>query len=372
MAATSDSADAPRLKPRLINVTFNAPVWLRGLGHTCWLVVGVAVVVLGALKLLSMTSTIVMPLIVALVLAAVCAPAVSKLEHWGIPRGIGTALFVVVVLAVSALLGYAIVRGVISESGPAVSHLEQASSNIANWAEDQGVDPNEVNELEVKAKSTVSHSVESLARGTADGVRGLAGSLFFLGLTALSLIFILKDAPSLRNWTEGKMGVPQDVARTITGSVVKSLRGYFVGMTILSVLTTVIISIAAMLLDVPLVATIAVVTFICVYIPYIGAVIAALFTMLVTLATGSDGTVIAMLIILLAIYAFLHPIIQPLIFGSTLDIHPLVALVATIAGGSVFGVLGLVLTAPLVAAITHISVELVESRSVTSEEPGHA
>lgn len=368
----SSQPAAERPAQHTVNLTFNAPVWLYGLGRTSWLVVGVALVVLGFLHVVADAGTILMPLLVATVLAVVCAPLVSRLTRAGIPRGASTALFVVGVFGVAALLGYAIVVGVISEAKPVANHLESASSQIAAWVDEKGGDSSEVAQIEVKVRQTASRSVETLVRGTADGVRGLAGAMFFLALTLLSLIFILKDAPNIRGWCERHMGVPPPVARTITGGMVKSLRGYFVGMTILAAGTAAVIGLICWIVGVPLIATIVLVTFLAVYVPYIGAFGAALFTTLVAIATGSEGTIIVMIVAQLVIYALIHPMITPLIFGSTLDIHPLVALVATIGGGSIFGVLGLVLTAPIVAAVLHITEDLVEQRAVTSTDPSTA
>lgn len=354
-----------------VNVTFNAPVWLNGLGRTSWLIVGVALVVLGGLRLLSMTSTIVMPLAVATVLAVICAPVVSRLAAHGIPRGVGTSLLVISFVIGSLLLGAFVVGGLVSESSDAVNRLESASGQLATWAKDLGADDAKVVEYEQKARNKAGDYVETLLRGTAEGVRGLAGALFFLTLTAISLIFILKDAPGIRDWTERHMGVPEPIARKVTGSVIVSLRQYFIGMTILAFLTSAILGVAALLLGVPLAATIALVAFVTVYIPYLGAVIGALFAILVAVAGGSGGAVIAMLIVCLLVYGLLHPLVQPMIFGSTLEIHPLVALVATIAGGSLFGILGLILTAPLVAAVTHLTIDLIDSRAVVSEDPAN-
>ncbi len=53
-------------------------------------------------------------------------------------------------------------------------------------------------------------------------------------MTALSLFFLLKDGPTIRAWTEQHLGVPAPVAQTITQRVLGSLRGYFLGVTIVA------------------------------------------------------------------------------------------------------------------------------------------
>jgi hypothetical protein len=59
----------------------------------------------------------------------------------------------------------------------------------------------------------------------------------------------------------------------------------------------------------------------------------------------------------------LQQMIQPIALGATLGIHPLAVLIVTIAGGSLFGTIGLVLPAPLTSAAVHISSDLARARA---------
>ena len=97
--------------------------------------------------------------------------------------------------------------------------------------------------------------------------------VFGLSLAVLSLFFLLKDGPSMRNWVDRHLGVPDPVAQMITGGVIRSLRGYFRGVTIVAAFNAVVVTIAAAIMDVPLAGTIGVVTFVTAYIPFIGAVV---------------------------------------------------------------------------------------------------
>jgi predicted PurR-regulated permease PerM len=74
----------------------------------------------------------------------------------------------------------------------------------------------------------------------------------------------------------------------------------------------------------------------------------------------------------MAIIAFLangllQQIVQPIAYGATLSLNPLVVLIATIGGGALFGMIGLVLSAPLVSAAVSISRHVAEARE---PEPG--
>jgi len=76
----------------------------------------------------------------------------------------------------------------------------------------------------------------------------------------------------------------------------------------------------------------------------------------VVLALGAQGpaVAVAMLIVVLLANGLLQNIFQPFAMGSALNLNPLVVLVVTISAGCLFGMLGLVLAAPLVSAATKI------------------
>ena len=65
----------------------------------------------------------------------------------------------------------------------------------------------------------------------------------------------------------------------------------------------------------------------------------------------------------------LQQMVQPVAYGATLGIHPLAVLIVTIAGGALFGTIGLVLAAPLTAAAVKISADLARARPKENETP---
>jgi putative heme transporter len=69
-----------------------------------------------------------------------------------------------------------------------------------------------------------------------------------------------------------------------------------------------------------------------------------------------------MLLIVILANGLLQNVVQPFAMGSALDLHPLVVLVLTIGAGCIFGMLGLVLAAPLASAAVHITRDLARAR----------
>jgi putative heme transporter len=121
-------------------------------------------------------------------------------------------------------------------------------------------------------------------------------------------------------------------------------------------------------LGVPLIGTIAAVTFIGAYIPYLGAWAAGAFSVLVALGGAGTDAAAGMAVLQLLANGILQQLVQPIAYGAALGIHPLAVLIVTIAGGALFGAVGLILAAPVTSAITRISADL--SRARTDQEGG--
>ena len=79
-------------------------------------------------------------------------------------------------------------------------------------------------------------------------------------------------------------------------------------------------------------------------------------------------------VIVLLANGMLQQMIQPIAYGAALGIHPLAVLIVTIAGGALFGTIGLVLAAPLTSAAVKISADLARARAESEAEtpPGAA
>ena len=140
--------------------------------------------------------------------------------------------------------------------------------------------------------------------------------------------------------------------------VLESLRGYFLGVTYVALFNAAVVGLGALLLGVPLAGTIAAITFLGAYVPYLGAWGAGAFSVLIALGGAGSDAAAGMVVIQLLANGVLQQMIQPIAYGATLGIHPLAVLIVTIGAGALFGAVGLILAAPLTAAATRIAADL--------------
>ena len=361
-------AEFVELAPGELSGVFSAPSWLRDLGMMSWLLVGVAATLVGVAVLLSLTNAIVAPVVTAAIVAALLSPVVRTLHARGLPRAAGAACVFLAVAMIGALFAVLMLGAVTSQSSELVGALKSGASKLETTLKDSGVSADQAKQAKEAVSANVSGAFHSLLQGVGVGIKALGSIAIFLSFTALSLFFLLKDGPQIRGWVERHMGVPRAVGRTITENTLQALRGYFTGVTAVAAFNAIVIGLGALVLGVDNPGAIALVNFAAAYIPYLGAWSAGAFTVL--LALGSQGTTAALIMVVIVLLAngVLQQMIQPIAFGAALGIHPLAVLIVTIAGGALFGMIGLVLAAPITSAVTHIAADLARAR--VAEEPG--
>jgi predicted PurR-regulated permease PerM len=349
------------LDPRSLARIFKPPTWLRDLGLMAWFLVGLLVLLVGIVWLLGLTSTIVEPVAVGTVVAIVASPLIGTFERHGLPRWAGAAILLVSLVVLIVVITGLVIGGITDHAGEIRGQLDHGSSRIQGWF--HHADANRTG----PPSHDISHALDkgggTLLHGLAQGIRTLTSLIFFLTFTAFTVFFMLKDGPRVRRWLDGHLGLPEELARLITGNVMSAMRKYFVGVTAVAAFNAAVVGVGALILGVPLAGTIAIVTFVTAYIPYIGAFVSGAFAVLLALGNNGPTTAAIMLVIVILANGFLQNLFQPLAFGAALDLHPLAVLIVTIAAGALFGMIGLILAAPLLSAAIHIAREIARARA---------
>src|SRR4051794_1595650 len=213
------------LAPDELAGVFAAPPWLRDLGMLSWLLVGVTLLTIGAIWLLSLTNTIVTPVVTATIIAAVLSPVVRFLQHHGVPRGAGAAIVFVGVIVAGVLVAGLIITGITSQVPELERALKSATGKLQTALQDAGVSSDAAKQAHDTASASVGSAFHALLKGLGTGVKELGSLVIFLSFTALSLFFLLKDGPRIRTWLEAHTGLPEAVGRTVGARTLQALRG---------------------------------------------------------------------------------------------------------------------------------------------------
>jgi predicted PurR-regulated permease PerM len=324
--------------------TFEVPAWLRTFGLGSWYVLGIVVVGAVVLLVLALVTEVAIPLVIAAVLAAILVPLTDRLEGWHVPRWLGATLVLVLALGVVAATIALVINGIVSQSDEI---WEELQSGLQQVNTDVGGGTSSGETVVDGARS----AVRVLTSGVVGSLVSSAGSLIVSTVLAVfMLLFLLKDWYPITGWTAGHLGVPASTGHSILDGVVNAFRGYASGLTLIGTANAVVVGVGAWILDVPLVGTIALVTFVTSYVPYLGAFVAGGFAVLIAYGSGGLGTALAMVAIVLLANNTVQNLLEPFAFGTRLRLHPLVVLITVTSATVLFGVLGAVLAAPLASA----------------------
>ena len=129
------------------------------------------------------------------------------------------------------------------------------------------------------------------------------------------------------------------------------------------------IGIALVLIGVPFALPLALLTFVAAFVPIIGAVLAGAAAVLIAFVSGGLTDALLVLAAVLAVQQAESHLLQPLIMGRTLHLHPVVVVVAVAAGTLAAGIAGAVVAVPLVAVVYRIVRVLAEDGAEPEPAP---
>jgi putative heme transporter len=355
------------LDPGNLVRVFRPPQWLRDLGLMSWFLVGILALIVAVTWLMNLTATIVEPVAVGGVVAIVAAPLVGWLQRHHVKRGLGAAIVVLSLIAIVVVVVGLVIGGISDHAGEIKSTVNQGGDRIEAWFRD--ADSNRTGPTRQAIDNAVSSGGTTLLQGLAEGIRTLTSVIFFITFTVFALFFLLTGGPGIRRWVDRHLGLPVELASLITGNVMVAMRKYFLGVTMVAAFNAAVVGIGAVILGVPLAGTIAIVTFVTAYIPYIGAFVSGAFAVLLALGSQGTHTGLIMLVIVILANGLLQNLFQPLAYGAALQLNPLAVLIVTIGAGALFGMIGMVVAAPLLSAGTHVAREIARARARDAAQP---
>lgn len=345
-------------QPPAVVRTPGLPAWFQTLGRGAWLAVGIAVLLAIAFLLLGLISDLLIPLIFAAILAGIFVPLVDRLERWRLPRWLGAPLVVVLAIGVVALVLWIVVAGLLGREREILAQVTAGLGEAGSLAGTGTPDTDQ-------AVRFLGDLVQLLVSGLLSGLSSATVLIVGVVTGLFILLFLMKDWAPVTNATATQIArllrLPAGVGHQIVSDTVGSFRSYAWGVSIIGLMNGVVIGLGALVLGVPLVVPIALVNFATSYIPFYGAFFAGAFAVLVALGANGLSVALAMLAITLLTNNTLQNLLEPLVFGKTLRLHPLVVMLVTTAGTLLFGLLGATLAAPVTAVALRTVVLLRET-----------
>lgn len=208
--------------------------------------------------------------------------------------------------------------------------------------------------------------VEQLA-GYAQGAINFAGKIFDIFVTVVVSIYILNSRREILNFFKRLAGAifKEKTYKNINKYFHQTneiffhfLSSQFIDAIVVGILTSIAMSILGVKYAVLLGFMIGLFNLI----PYIGAIIAVVIAGIITLLTGGVSQAIWMLVIVTILQQIDANIINPKIVGNSLQISPLLVILAVTVGGAYFGIIGMFLAVPIIAVIKVIIEDFINYR----------
>lgn len=341
-----------------------------------WRLIVIAAAVFGVLWLLAYFAVISLPLVIALLIAALCAPMVRGLARIGIPRGLSALLVVIGGIAfVGALLtfvGREVIRGGTELAGQVVDGI----GKIRDWLRDGPLNASDsqINGWLEQAQQTITERSQDAAVlthvtefGTAVG-HVVAG--FFIVLFAT--YFFLADGDRIWSWVVRIFPRAARERVDSSGRVAWVSLTQFVRATVMVAIVDAIgVMVVAALLSVPLVLPIGVLVFLGAFIPMVGATVAGSVAVLVALVAQGPWVALLMLGGVILVQQIEGHVLQPFLMGRFVSLHPLGVIVAIGCGVLVAGIAGALVAVPL-AAVVNAVVQHLAAETAIGEDPVEA
>lgn len=297
-------------------------------------------------------------LFVALMITALLAPATAKLRARGVPRALATAAVMLGALAAVTGVLYLVGRSLVQQADAFAAALADGWETIQTWI--STTFGTSLEELLGRFTSTLP----SAGGESGSGGSGLLTSSFFgaattafeilsgAGIALFATIFFVHDGEGIWRWFTSLF--PRAVQGHVDDAGVlswRTLAAYARGTVLIAAIDAIGIGIGVALVGVPLAGPIAVLVFFGSFIPIVGALISGLVAVLIALATVGFTGALIVLAVVIGVQQLEGHVLQPLIQGRMVALHPL-AVVLAVAGGSILaGLVGAIVAVPVVSVL---------------------
>jgi predicted PurR-regulated permease PerM len=328
-------------------------VWQDKLGRLsirCVQILAVLVVATAIVYAAISLKLVVIPVIIALILACAVRPIVMWMERRGLPDALAAAIALITGLVIFGGAITLVVFGVQNQWPTLVKATSEGIDELQRVVEEGGlpVDSAQIDEFRQSAVDFLTSS--QFGSGAIAGVSVAAEVVTGAVLGLVVFFYFVKDGP--RIWAffiRPFRGRGRKRAVRVGHEGARVLGGYIRGTATVALVDTVFIGAGLLILGVPLALPLSLIVFIGAFVPIVGATAAGILAALVALVTNDLGTAIWVVAIVVAVNQLEGNLLQPVVLGNALKLHGLVVLLALTAGTILGGIIGAILSVPLTA-----------------------
>ncbi|WP_308199828.1 AI-2E family transporter [Isoptericola croceus] len=333
------------------------PASVRGAAAWSWRLLIIAVGVAGLLWVLAQLKTIAVPVAVALLVTILLRPVRVTLERWHVPRGLATALsilgLITFVTGLIVIAGQSIVVGFQDLWDQAVAGFEE----LLAWLSDGplGLETATLSDLGSQAQVLVADQSSTLITGALGAATTVGHALVGLIIALFCIIFFLQDGRTIWTWVVNLLPIAaRETVHQAGRRGMVTLSAYVRTLILVALVDALGIGIGSAFFVPALAIPIGILVFVGSFVPILGAIVTgAIATAVVLVAEGWIAAAIMLGIVLLVQQAESH-ILQPLLMGHAVSLHPVAVVLVVGAGTLAAGLIGALFAVPLAAVLNTV------------------
>ena len=329
------------------------PYGLRIAAGVAWRVIVLAILAWGLGHVLAATRTVGIPVAVGLLLTALTMPVMVLLNHrLGLGRHLASAITTLggltLVIGLLALAGNQLVSGFADLRGQISEGIAQIQDWLANGPFELGSE--QINQAITSAQQWVSANSSTLTSGAVSA--GTTASEFLVGtiIALIVMFFFLAEGDSMWSWFVRLL--PKDIQEPVHQGFRRgwvSLGSYVKTQMLVAFIDAFFISLGALIIGLPLVIPLALIIFFASAVPIVGAVVSGALAVVLALVVKGPVYALIMLSIVLAVQQIESHLLQPLLMGKAVSLHPLAVLLGVAVFSFLFGIVGALFAVPVMA-----------------------
>jgi predicted PurR-regulated permease PerM len=298
--------------------------------------------------------SIVLPVVLGLLVASVLWPPTAWLRRHGVPAALAaTAVLLGSLLVLFGVLA-AIAPSVAAQSGELADQTVRGLQQLQTYLSEPpfNIGERQLDNALGNLQERLRGSAGSLASGVLSGVFAVGSGLVTALLALVLVFFFLKDGPQFLPWLHGVVG--ERTGRHLDLVLTRSwatLGSFINSQALVGLADAVLIGIGLVVLGVPLALPLAVLTFLGGFVPIIGAFVVGFVAVLVALVSNGLTTALLVTALIFAVQQIEGNVLQPILQGRSLALHPAVVILAVTLGSALFGIVGAFLSVPVAAVI---------------------
>lgn len=327
------------------------PEALRISAAWSWRLIVVLIGIYVLLYAMAYIAVVVVPVIVALMLAALLQPGAAGLVRRGWPRSLAAFAMLLVGLAVVSGIITLVIERFNAGFADLAAQVSEGIGRVQTFiVRTFPITRGQLEDAVAQVQTTLVDNQDTIASGALTTAATVGEVVTGIVLALFTLFFFLKDGRSIWLWMVGLF--PADARAYIDEAARRSWRtliSYVRATVAVALVDAIGIGIGLAILGVPLVIPLAALVFLGAFIPIIGGFLAGSVAVLVALVSNGPIPALIAFGIVVGVMQLEGHVLQPLLLGRAVRVHPLAVVLAIAAGLLVAGVFGALIAVPTVA-----------------------